>query len=281
MHATGSGLACPDWPLCLGTFFPEMTGAVLYEHSHRLIAGTTGLLVLTTGLLHFFSFTSSRIQALMVGLIVLIIIQAVLGGMTVLYRLPSWISTLHFLLAHLTFGGMFTVSWCYFAQPTKSLRSEYGFVDRGLLLFALGILTFQMGLGAWLRHIGSKGPPLESVCQNFPWCLPDWIGYMTNYYRSVYWFHRWLAGPVVVVIVGFCLRELIKRGKNTVEFKLSFVASIFVLFQIILGVLSVRASLSILFVMLHTGGALVLFTLLLWINNRIFELGETLRVYEQ
>ena len=38
VHATGSSLACPDWPLCYGQFFPAMEGGVLYEHGHRLVA---------------------------------------------------------------------------------------------------------------------------------------------------------------------------------------------------------------------------------------------------
>ncbi len=44
--STGSGLAVPDWPLSFGTLFPEMRGGVLYEHGHRLAAGTVALLTL-------------------------------------------------------------------------------------------------------------------------------------------------------------------------------------------------------------------------------------------
>ena len=39
VHATGASLACPDWPTCFGTMFPEMTGGVFWEHLHRLVAG--------------------------------------------------------------------------------------------------------------------------------------------------------------------------------------------------------------------------------------------------
>src|SRR4051812_1322483 len=50
VHNTGSSLACPDWPLCNGSAFPRMVGAVLIEHGHRLTAlavvvGTVLLLV--------------------------------------------------------------------------------------------------------------------------------------------------------------------------------------------------------------------------------------------
>ena len=33
----GAGLACPDWPLCFGTFFPEINFPILMEHGHRLL----------------------------------------------------------------------------------------------------------------------------------------------------------------------------------------------------------------------------------------------------
>src|SRR3954453_22596452 len=51
VHGTGSSLACPDWPTCYGTFFPKMEGGVLVEHSHRLAAGTVGVLTLVLALL--------------------------------------------------------------------------------------------------------------------------------------------------------------------------------------------------------------------------------------
>ena len=97
VHGTGSSLACPDWPTCYGTFMPKMEGGVLVEHSHRLAAGTVVILTLVlAGLL-----TATRDPALRrlrpfgwlaVGLV---FAQALLGGITVLLRLPTPISTAH------------------------------------------------------------------------------------------------------------------------------------------------------------------------------------------
>src|SRR5271163_209268 len=44
--STGSALAVPDWPLSFGKLFPKMEGGVLYEHGHRMIAGTVALMTL-------------------------------------------------------------------------------------------------------------------------------------------------------------------------------------------------------------------------------------------
>ncbi|MCY4524813.1 MAG: COX15/CtaA family protein, partial [Halobacteriovoraceae bacterium] len=46
VHNTESSLACPDWPLCHGQFFPKMAGGILIEHGHRLLASLVGFLCL-------------------------------------------------------------------------------------------------------------------------------------------------------------------------------------------------------------------------------------------
>src|SRR3989338_8294345 len=53
VHNTASSLACPDWPLCYGEFFPKMEGKIFWEHSHRLLATFVGCLTL---LIVFFAY---------------------------------------------------------------------------------------------------------------------------------------------------------------------------------------------------------------------------------
>src|SRR5258708_4325889 len=62
--STGSGLAVPDWPLSYGMFFPPMVGGILYEHGHRLVAGTFGLLTLIHAVWLQFRATSGRFRNL-------------------------------------------------------------------------------------------------------------------------------------------------------------------------------------------------------------------------
>src|SRR6476659_7125398 len=83
VHNTGSSLACPDWPLCNGTAFPKMAGAILIEHGHRLTAfavvmGTLGLLVLLIA--GRADRGSIKTAAVALGLV---IVQALLGAITV------------------------------------------------------------------------------------------------------------------------------------------------------------------------------------------------------
>ncbi|MFB6344372.1 MAG: heme A synthase [bacterium] len=265
VHATGSSLACPDWPLCFGKFAPAMEGPVLYEHSHRLIAGTAGVLVWISGFLHWFVDTSLRRKVLVMGMMVLIVVQAVLGGITVLYQLPSWVSTLHFLLAHLTFGGFLTLSWAHEtdgdALPPGSAFTRW---QSALVILAPLLLFFQMGLGAWLRHIGTKGAPMTYQCKLFPFCDPTWIEYMTSYYLSVYWLHRYTAVAVtgVILLLVWSFREY--RDNYAALYQLPLAASGVILLQIVVGDLSVRTYLAVSTTTLHSGLALIVFCLLLW-----------------
>ena len=41
-----AGLATSDWPLSNGEFFPNMVGNLFWEHGHRMIATTVGLLTI-------------------------------------------------------------------------------------------------------------------------------------------------------------------------------------------------------------------------------------------
>src|SRR5947199_5081710 len=86
--STGSRLAVPDWPLSFGQVFPRMEGGVLFEHGHRLFATAVGLL--TVGLAFWTSRIEPRrwVRVLGWAMLGVVVLQGVLGGVTVLLRLP-------------------------------------------------------------------------------------------------------------------------------------------------------------------------------------------------
>jgi heme a synthase len=107
VRATGSGLACPDWPTCYGHWVPlpgEIPADVGYsylqvmlEWVHRLIAGVIlGPLILVIGLLGWQARAEQpRMPAYAGALVVLLLIQAGLGGVTVLDQNSPWSVALH------------------------------------------------------------------------------------------------------------------------------------------------------------------------------------------
>ena len=104
VRVTGSGLACPDWPLCHGSIIPPFEYHVLIEYSHRLTAAIVGLLVAAMFVVAFLASRADEEptrRALIPAAITLVVMltQAGLGGVAVITELPPPIVTLHLFLA--------------------------------------------------------------------------------------------------------------------------------------------------------------------------------------
>ena len=97
--STGSGLAVPDWPLSFGQVFPPMVGGVLFEHGHRMVAAFVGMLTVTLVVVMSRRELRSRVRWLARAALLVVVLQGLLGGMTVLLRLPTAVSVTHACLA--------------------------------------------------------------------------------------------------------------------------------------------------------------------------------------
>src|SRR3989440_11013089 len=109
-----AGLATSDWPLSNGQIFPKMVGNLFWEHGHRLIAATVGLL--TIALAIYLQLREKRSWIKRLGWIALggVIAQGLLGGLTVKMNLPLAVSAAHATLAQLFF--LITVSLAVFTS---------------------------------------------------------------------------------------------------------------------------------------------------------------------
>ena len=84
VRTTGSGLACPDWPLCQGRLIPPFQFNVLIEWFHRLFALLTSVtLFVTVGWTMIHPATRARVGALAALAVALLFVQVLLGALTV------------------------------------------------------------------------------------------------------------------------------------------------------------------------------------------------------
>lgn len=155
-----AGLSVPDWPLSYGKLMPPMEGGILYEHGHRMIATTVGILTIVSMIWIFRTESRKWLRWLGVIALVAVIVQGVLGGLTVIYLLPWWISTSHASLAQLFFSttvamAVFTSRW-WIGGPSE-IAEDPKFPIRILSLAAPCFVLSQLALGAAARHkaIGS------------------------------------------------------------------------------------------------------------------------------
>jgi len=151
-----AGLSVPDWPTSFGSLrLPPMVGGVLYEHGHRLIAGTVGLLTILLAIWLWISEPHRWVRGLGAAAVLAVILQAVLGGVTVLLKLPPIVSVGHATLGQSFFAIAVSLALFTGADWRWGERKEENSFPPSLRQLALGLsaATFvQLVLGAAFRH---------------------------------------------------------------------------------------------------------------------------------
>ncbi len=162
VKSTDSGLSVPDWPTTYGKFmffFPldQMVGGIKYEHTHRMLASLVGLLTLVLCIWLWRSTVSLWLKRMGLVAFLAVVIQGVLGGLTVKYFLPVWLSMMHGVLGQTFLLIMIMIA--YGLSVEHHQRRQQNDMAGGAWVRAVLVLTgmvyIQLILGNWMRHTQS------------------------------------------------------------------------------------------------------------------------------
>jgi cytochrome c oxidase assembly protein subunit 15 len=253
VSATGSGLACPDWPLCRGQLIPPFLPDVLIEYGHRLTAAAASVLLLATIVATIRRRSPRGTRRVGIALLALLIVQIALGGITVLLRLPHLISTAHLVTALLILGGLVVLASG--SRRRDSLGSSAPKIAR-LIRAGLAVLLVQLALGGYVRHSGAG-----LACPDFPLCSGDWLP--GHWLAVVHWTHRWLG----VALLGLFVHVAIVSRRTPLAGATLTAAALAVL-QVMLGIAAVLLRLDPPIRAIHAAVGYVLWGTLVWISVR-------------
>jgi len=264
VNPTGSSLACPEPTfVCHGELFPPMVGGVFYEHGHRLLAETIGLAQIGLTILLFRRRRDLRLLAIL--LLVLVCVQGFLGAVTVYYKLPWYVSTLHLLTGMSYFATL--IYTAFRTRPAPSvmelerhdrLVQKLG-TARTWILIAMGSVFCQLLLGALVRHLGAA-----LVCLGMPTCTLGGDWWPDASVQDLHMIHRGF-GCVVGIVTTIAAVQVWRHARAWPALrKLALLAPILVLAQITLGVAVVLTWRAVPVAVGHFAGAAALWGL--WVT---------------
>jgi heme a synthase len=155
-----AGLSVPDWPTSFGYLIkvPHFVGGVRYEWSHRMVAGSLVVLTLAIAVWTWLVERRRWLRWLAGGAFWTVIVQAIIGGLTVKLLQPPVVSTAHATVAQ-TFFCIAVAIAVFTGRKWIEEQPRVEFDQRRPSLFILTLLSIfvlyvQLILGAMFRHHG-------------------------------------------------------------------------------------------------------------------------------
>jgi heme A synthase len=245
VSATGSGLACPDWPLCHGSVIPPLRPDVLIEYGHRLAALAASVLIVATTAVALATTRAPGLRRLAWLVPVLLAVQIALGGITVLLKLPDLVSTAHLINALLILAALIVLG-----LGLRGGAAAPADRPRRLARVGLIVLLVQLAVGGYVRHAGAG-----LACPDFPLCSGD--VFPVGWLPSVHWTHRWLG----VLLLGLFV-HLAMTARTTA----ARLAAALAVLQVSLGIATVLLQLTPVIRAAHAAVGYSLWAVLVWVS---------------
>jgi cytochrome c oxidase assembly protein subunit 15 len=257
--STGSALAVPDWPLAFGKLIPAWEGGIRFEFGHRLAAGAVVILTLLLMARAWRAEPRRWVRQLVVIAFGLIIVQAILGGITVLLELPLAIAVAHAATAQALFCLM--VSIAIFTNPGFETTPHIDEAPARIALPTLAaattaIIYMQILIGAVMRHM-SAGLAIPDFPLSFGQLVPPFF----NEYIAINFAHR-CGAVVVTAMVLWTVARVIRTHREVAALRRPALGLFLLLvLQICLGALTIWSGRNVLLTTSHVAiGAAVLAT---------------------
>ena len=156
--SNAAALSVPDWPKSFGTWFPtlrQLVGGAFFEHSHRVIAGILGVLLLVETVVIWVKDSRLWLRWFALTAVGGVVVQSILGGEVVRRLLQYWLPVLHACFAQIMFGAIlclavFTSKWWMADRP--QLEDRAGISIHSLALLNAIVMFVQVFWGAAFRH---------------------------------------------------------------------------------------------------------------------------------
>jgi cytochrome c oxidase assembly protein subunit 15 len=258
-----AGLSVPDWPTSYGwnmfTFpMKDWIGGIFYEHTHRLFASFVGFMILIQAILFWRLEPRGWVKRLSWLALLCVILQGVLGGITVLMYLPPAISSAHAALGQmvfcLTLGIAMLTGKRWDEQRTKRTeRTNLGV--RTLSLISVITIFCQLMIGAVMRHTFSGlAIPTFPLSPNGN-LIPDF----TSFGVAINFAHR-VGAFVVTIMLFFTAKSLFRWHPREKSLIWPMMLAMFLLgIQITLGAITIWSAKAVTPTTLHVScGAAIL-----------------------
>jgi heme A synthase len=163
VRVSGSGLGCPDWPLCNGRPYPPANVHSIIEYSHRAVGSVTGVLIIATVVMAWIVFRKRRplVAWLATASLIGVVGEGILGGIVVAKELSPWLVVVHLGLAMMIVG--FLVATAVAAMPASNGAPDLNF--RRLAIVATAATYVMMLTGSTVVASGAG-----NSCHSWPLC---------------------------------------------------------------------------------------------------------------
>ncbi len=268
VRLTGSGMSCPDWPLCYGFFFPSYKkimdlGIIEYsyfqiflEWIHR--ANAAFIIGPLTVILFFYIVLNKKVNKTLKTysyyLIILLGIQGLLGGLTVMKSNIPWSVALHLASAFLLLYIALNIFLLVFEKRNSYFKVQS--FEKMLIYISAFMILVTACAGAFTSKYGAS-----LACANWPYCNSTLYPDINDQFEVIHFIHRVLAF-FLVLILAFLIYRLRKYYKyfslsNKIVFNL---IPTIIFFQISLGAMLIVFKVPIWMGVFHQFMGLLLFS---------------------